>query len=91
MSLFENQVVCCGLCVMFICHQTFLGILRVETYFGSFGKNVRINWDVMSTYDNTLRWWVIVQSVKLVGSYLNQSQSFVVCCQQSLEDVFGKW
>ena len=91
MSLLKNQVVSCGLSIMFIGHQTFLGILRVETYFGSFDKDVRINWDVVSAYDDTLRGWMIVKSVKLVGSNLNQSQSFVVCCQQPFKDVFGKW
>ena len=79
--LLQHQIISSSLRIMLIRHQTLLSIPPIVPQLPHLAQNVTVNRNVMLAHQNTLRWTVVVQPVKLVLSDLQQSQSFSVCCQ----------
>lgn len=85
--LFEYQIIGGGSGVVLIGLQALFSVIDVEAQLGSLHQNVFIDGDAVLANRYPRSYFLIVKLVKIMGSNALQIQSFLVSCQQSLNDI----
>lgn len=73
--LFKQQIIHCGLRIMFVTFQALLGVLFVETKLSDFVQDVVIDWNRMFPNNYPVIWDILTKFVKLVRSHLLKRKS----------------